>query len=165
MSDNEAVLRGMACIRACKDLDPTMLQEFIEAAKELRERPVTGSVLRFDLALRLLTTPQRTESDSTFSSEAEYQRTYLGEPWVDSEKEQKLLALAAEYHQRNLTFARHVRGHVMQINVGGSIPNNAAADMLNERNSSAVLDDVRQKAEKLGFSLVQLERAIEITKP
>jgi hypothetical protein len=33
-------------------IDPDVLTEFIEAAKQLREKPITGDVLRFDLAER-----------------------------------------------------------------------------------------------------------------
>jgi hypothetical protein len=47
--------RAVACVNACAGLNPEHLREFMEAAKELRKRPVAGSVLRFDLAVELLT--------------------------------------------------------------------------------------------------------------
>lgn len=58
----EDVKRVIACVNACAGINPEALQEFIAAAKKLREKPITGDVRRFDLALHALT-PQPATAD------------------------------------------------------------------------------------------------------
>lgn len=52
---NRDAKRIVACVNACAGIDPEALIEFIEAAKALREKPVTGDVMRFDHAMIALT--------------------------------------------------------------------------------------------------------------